>query len=112
MEETNGNDVKVDAPEPHDFASAVERALKSRNVKMRCHDCGLVGRAGFHLYGAPVVTPTSVEGQVLFSACFVCGKCGAQKLYNLNVLGLEMRREERRIVTPGQGQPQQLIVPV
>jgi hypothetical protein len=49
---------------------------------------------------------------VLFSACFVCGKCGAQKLYNLNVLGLEMRREERRIVTPGQGQPQQLIVPV
>ena len=88
--------------QPLSFADVVEGALKTRNVKLRCHDCGMVGMAGFLIHPAPIVSPTMINGQIVLSAGLVCSKCGAMKLFNLNVLGIQLQMPEpSRLVVPG-----------
>ncbi len=90
-------------PQPLGFSEVVEAALKTRNVKLRCHDCGMVGMAGFLIHPAPIVSPTLVQGQIVLSAGLVCSKCGAMKLFNTNVLGIVMQQAEpSRVITPDQ----------
>jgi hypothetical protein len=108
MEGANGQQPQ----QPTDLASAIKSALDLRRVKPRCSECGHVGFEHFACAPNPAAVSLAAEGHVLLCAALVCRRCGATKLYNLNVLGLRVEREERRIVTPGQGQPQQLIVPV
>jgi hypothetical protein len=98
---------------PLEFNEAVELALTNKKVKVKCLECGMIGLAGFLLHPAPVVSPTVVAGQVILSAALICGKCGGTKFYNLNVLGLRVEMEQKRIVTPGQVQQQTsgLVIP-
>jgi hypothetical protein len=89
-------------PEPLDFAQAVMTALNARNVNSRCVGCVAFGWAIFHLHPAPVVMPTAINGVVILSACLICTKCGAMRLFNLSALGLNVEINQPRIITPGQ----------
>ena len=92
------------APEPLDFTQAVMAALNVRKVHSRCVGCAAFGWSIFHLHPAPVVMPTVVTNTVILCACFICSKCGAMRLFNLNLLGLRLEVESPRIVVPGQAQ--------
>jgi hypothetical protein len=98
------NVVQTDTPQPLDFSQAVMAALNARKVNSRCAGCVAFGWGIFHLHPAPVVTPTAINGVVILSACLICTKCGAMRLFNLNALGLNVQMEQPRIITPAQAQ--------
>lgn len=103
-------------PEPHDapeFVRLVMQAVTMRKIKPRCFGCDCVGWANFTLHHVPVVTPTMAQGEVMLSACFICLKCGAMTYRNLNVLGLRIEQQEKRVITPDQmrQQPMPLVMP-
>jgi hypothetical protein len=55
----------------------------------------------------------SITGEVIASALLVCGKCGAQRDFNLNVLGITVTQQQRQVLTASEiaaQQKQPLIV--
>jgi hypothetical protein len=105
---------KIDPPasEPPEFVRLVMHQLEAMKVKPRCQSCAAIGWASFTLHHAPVITPTVVNGEVILSACFICLKCGAETRRNLNVLGLQVKQEQRRVLTPAElaGQQKQPLI--
>jgi hypothetical protein len=112
MMTTEPNEQPTEQPEPPEFVQLVMRQVEARNIKPRCQSCAAIGWANFQLHHAPVITPTVVHGEVILSACFICLKCGAETRRNLNVLGLEVRQEQRRVLTPAElaGQQKQPLI--
>lgn len=99
-------------PEPPEFVRLVMRQVEMMKIKPRCQSCSAIGWAAFQLHHAPVITPTVVQGEVILSACFICLKCGAETRRNLNVLGLTVTKEQRRVLTPAEitGQQKQPLI--
>src|SRR5687767_4706735 len=94
-------------PELPEFIRLVMQQVEALNIKPRCASCAAIGWANFTLHHAPVITPTAVQGEVILSACFICLKCGAETRRNLKVLGLEVKQEQRRVLTAAEIAAQQ-----
>lgn len=92
-------------PEQPEFVRLVVQMLEARNFKPKCPQCSTIGWATTYVHPVPVVTQ-SLLGEVIPSALLVCGKCGAQREHNLNVLGITVTPQERRVITPDQMQQQ------
>jgi hypothetical protein len=101
---------KPQTPEPPEFIRLVMQQVDAMKIKPRCQCCNVIGWANFTLHHAPVITPTVVQGEVILSACFICLKCGAETRRNLNVLGLTVTQEQRRVITPDQIQQKQPLI--
>jgi hypothetical protein len=102
---------KIDPPpdaQP-ELVRLVTAALEARNYKPKCGQCSSIGWATTYVHPVPVVTQ-SLVGEVIPAALLVCGKCGAQREHNLNVLGINVTREERRVITPDQIQQKQPLI--
>jgi hypothetical protein len=105
---------KIDPPpdtQP-ELVRLVTNALEARNYKPKCPQCSSIGWATTYVHPVPIVTQ-SLAGEVIPSALLVCGKCGAQREHNLNVLGITVTQQERRVLTASEiaaQQKQPLIV--
>lgn len=98
------------APE---FAEVILTQLKARKVKPECAACKMFGWAGFEVNALPADRPTLVPPMVMREASVICKRCGYSMLFNLNILGIGVRQEERRVITPDQiaAQRPALVVP-
>jgi len=94
------------ATEQPELVRLVTEALEARNYKPRCTECSSIGWATTYVHPVPIVTH-SLVGEVIATALLVCGKCGAQREHNLNVLGITVTQQERRVITPDQIQQKQ-----
>ena len=83
----------------------ITAALEARHFKPKCSQCSTIGWATTYVHPVPIVTQ-SLAGEVIATALLVCGKCGAQREHNLNVLGITVAPQERRVITPDQIQQQ------
>jgi hypothetical protein len=94
---------KIDPPSDAqpELVRLVTAALEARNFKPRCSQCSSIGWARTYVHPVPMVSQ-SMTGEVIATALLVCGKCGAQREYNLNVLGIIVTPQERRVITPDQ----------
>jgi hypothetical protein len=102
---------KIDPPpdtQP-ELVRLVTAALEARNYKPKCPQCSSIGWATTYVHPVPVVTQ-SLVGEVIPAALLVCGKCGAQRAHNLNVLGIIVTPQEKRIITPDQIQQKQPLI--
>jgi hypothetical protein len=104
---------KVDLPtdtQP-ELVRLVTNALEARNYKPKCSHCSSIGWATTYVHPVPIVTQ-SLAGEVIVSALLVCGKCGAHREHNLNVLGITVTQEQRRVLTPAEiaGQQKQPLI--
>jgi hypothetical protein len=112
----NLNDTPAPAQPPQpELVRLVTAALEARNFKPKCSQCSTIGWATTYVHPVPVVTH-SLTGDIIAAALLVCGKCGAQRQYNLNVLGIVVQPQERRVLTASEVAAQQqnrpqLIVP-
>jgi len=98
-------------PQP-ELVRLVTNALEARNFKPKCSGCASIGWATTYVHPVPIVTQ-SLAGEIIACALLVCGKCGAQREHNLNVLGISVTQEQRRVLTPAEvaaQQKQSLIV--
>ena len=104
---------KIDPPpdtQP-ELVRLVTAALEARNYKPKCSQCPSIGWAATYVHPVPIVTQ-SLAGEVITSALLVCGKCGAQREFNLHVLGITVTQEQRRVLTPTEiaGQQKQPLI--
>ena len=105
---------KVDPPsQPQKLADVVALQLRERGVKLSCAACRMVGMAAFEINPVPADRPTVVPPMVMREVSLICMRCGLTMLFNLNVLGIGIQQEQRRVITPDQirQQAQPLIVP-
>lgn len=104
--------VEQTQPEQPEFVRLVVQMLEARNFKPKCPQCSTIGWATTYVHPVPIVTQ-SLAGEVIPSALLVCGKCGAQREHNLNVLGITVTPQENRVITPDQirQQAQPLVTP-
>jgi hypothetical protein len=100
---------KPQPPEQPELVRLVTAALEARNYKPRCTECSSIGWATTYVHPVPIVNK-SMTGEVITSALLVCGKCGAQREHSLNVLGITVTPQERRVITPDQIQPKQPLI--
>ena len=98
-------------PQP-ELVRLVIATLQARNYKPKCPQCSSIGWATTYIHPVPTVTQ-SLTGEIIPSALLVCGKCGAQREHNLNVLGITLQTEQKRVLTPDRirQQSQGLVVP-
>src|ERR1051326_1218186 len=100
------------APTQPELVRLVINALEARNFKPKCSQCSSIGWASTYVHPVPIVTQ-SLAGEVIPSALLVCGKCGAQREHNLNVLGITVTQQQRQVLTASEiaaQQKQPLIV--
>ena len=107
--ESAAEPAKPQPPEQPELVRLVTAALEARNYKPRCTECSSIGWATTYVHPVPVVTQ-SLVGEVIPAALLVCGKCGAQRAHNLNVLGIIVTPQEKRIITPDQIQQKQPLI--
>lgn len=93
-------------PQQPELVRLVTTALEARNFKPKCSQCSAIGWATTYVHPIPVVTH-SLTGEVVPAALLVCGKCGAQRQHNLNVLGIVVQQEQRRVLTAAEVAAQQ-----
>jgi hypothetical protein len=87
-------------PEQPELVRLVIASLQARNYKPKCPQCSSIGWATTYIHPVPTVTQ-SLTGEIIPSALLVCGKCGAQREHNLNVLDITVHKPEpSRIVVP------------
>jgi hypothetical protein len=105
------NEQPTPAPAQPELVRLVTNALEARNFKPRCSGCSSIGWATTYVHPVPIVTQ-SLAGEVITSALLVCGKCGAQREFNLHVLGITVTQEQRRVLTPTEiaGQQKQPLI--
>lgn len=112
-EESQPTNAPTQLPQP-ELVRLVTAALEARNFKPKCSQCSSIGWATTYVHPVPIVTQ-SLAGEVITTALLVCGKCGAQREHNLNVLGITVTPQERRVLTASEVAQQQnrpqLIVP-
>lgn len=106
----NLNVTSAQPPQP-ELVRLVTNALEARNFKPKCSQCSTIGWATTYVHPIPVVTH-SMTGEIVPAALLVCGKCGAQRQHNLNVLGITVTPQERRVLTPSEiaGQQQKPLI--
>ena len=114
MSENLDQQTPTQPPQP-ELVRLVTAALEARNFKPKCSQCSTIGWATTYVHPIPVVTH-SMTGEVVPAALLVCGKCGAQRQHNLNVLGIVVQPQERRVLTASeiaqqQQQSKPLIMP-
>jgi hypothetical protein len=96
-------------PQQPELVRLVTAALEARNSKPKCSQCSTIGWATTYVHPVPIVSQ-SLTGEVIACALLVCGKCGAQREHNLNVLGITVTPQERRVITPDQIQQKQPLI--
>jgi hypothetical protein len=103
---------KIDSPaEQPSFVDLVVARLEAKSFKPKCSACPTIGWAATYVHPVPVVSQ-SLAGEVIACALLVCGKCGAQREHNLNVLGITVTPQERRVLTASEiaGQQKQPLI--
>ena len=98
--------------QPPTFPELVQLNLEKRGVKPRCQVCACIGWANFEILPVPSVTPTLAQNLVVYSAVVTCLKCGLKTEHNLNVLGMPVQFEQRRVLTPSELAQQQPSKPL
>jgi hypothetical protein len=85
--------------------------LVTQALKPKCSQCSSIGWAATYVHPVPIVSQ-SLAGEVIACALLVCGKCGAQREHNLNVLGITVTPQERRVLTASEiaGQQKQPLI--
>jgi hypothetical protein len=104
MEEP-ANPTPAEQPE---LVRLVTDALEARNFKPKCAGCSSIGWATTYVHPIPVVIQ-SLTGEIIPSALLICGKCGGQREHNLRVLGIFLKQEERRVITPEEAMKQRIV---
>jgi hypothetical protein len=99
------------APAQPELVRLVTAALEARNFKPKCSQCSSIGWATTYVHPVPIVT-NSLAGEVIATALLVCGKCGAQREHNLNVLGITVTQQQRQVLTPAEIAGQQQKTPL
>jgi hypothetical protein len=88
------------APVQPELVRLVIERLQAKGYKPKCTQCSAIGWATTYIHPTPVVTQ-SLAGELIPSALLICGKCGAQREHNLNVLGITVQKPEpSRLVMP------------
>lgn len=111
MNEENLNDTNTPSPDPPqaetpEFVRLVKTQLDAKGIKPKCPGCSAIGWANFEVFPFPSVTQT-VSQAIMFSAVIHCLKCGLKTERNLNVLGITIQQEERRVLTASEIAQQQ-----
>lgn len=94
-------------PKTPEFVRLVTEALEKKNIKPKCPGCSAIGWANFEIFPVPTVTPTLAQNTVLYSAVIHCLKCGLKTERNLNLLGISIQPEQRRVLTASEIAAQQ-----